>query len=290
MPDPFHSIRRLIQKPADAVRWASVLEVTAPKVGNVYPGRPFKDLTFFDFVVAADIAAKHFNSESKRMSKRIYKAVEETNGLTQTNVNLGILLLLGPLVAADELMTRLERKQRNAKDWLSAINIVLESLDGQDGQNIFRAIQIAGAGGLGEVDSMDIAAVYGEVDVLEAMRLSMDRDRVAKQYATEFVDLFEEVLPIVWHSINQSGDLLNGIAMAHLQLLRDQTDSLIARKNGIEAAFAVRLRAAEVDAEDAASIQNFDDYLRDPSHRLNPGTTADLIAASLYILLRTPNL
>ncbi len=290
MADPLHSFRRLIQKPADAVRWASVLEVTAPKAGNVYPGRPFKDLTFFDFVVAADIAAKHFNSESKRISKRIYRAVEETHGLTKTNVNLGILLLLGPLVAADELMIRLGRSQRNAKDWLSAINVVLESLDGQDGQNIFRAIQTAGAGGLGEVESMDVAAIYGEVDILEAMRLSMDRDRIAKQYATEFVDLFEEVLPLVWHSINQAGDLLEGIAMAHLQLLRDQTDSLIARKNGIEAAYAVRHRAAEVDAEDPNSIQKFDDYLRDPSHRLNPGTTADLIAASLYILLRTPNL
>lgn len=288
MTKSLRSVQRLISKPADAVRWASILEATAPKAGNVYPGMPFGDLTFLDFAAAAEIAAKHLSDDKERFSRRVLQAVEETRQLTKTNVNLGILLLLGPLVAADELAQRVGGGKRNAKDWLEAIRIVLDSLDGQDGQNLFRAIQIAGAGGLGEVESMDIAAIYGEVDVLEAMKLAEDRDRVAKQYSTGFVDLIDHVLPVVWHCIDRSGDLLEGISRAHLQLLRDDVDSLIARKNGIEVARKVQRRAAKVNPDDPDSVQRFDQSLRGSSHELNPGTTADLIAGSLYILLRTP--
>jgi triphosphoribosyl-dephospho-CoA synthase len=288
MGDPLASLRPLVTKPSEAVRWASLLEATAPKAGNVYPGRSFEDLSYMDFVAAAEIAARHLAEPEARISERIYRAVEATRALTHTNVNLGILLLLGPLVAADELMERLGNRKKSARDWLEAITIVLASLDGQDGQNLFRAIQIAGAGGMGEVESMDIAAIYGEVDILEAMQLAKDRDRVAKQYATGFVDLIDEVLPVVWHAINRSGDLLRGISHAHIQLLRDSPDSLIARKNGIDAAKSVQRRAARVDLDDPHSILEFDRSLRQASPRLNPGTTADLIAASLYLLLRTP--
>ncbi|MEM8671922.1 MAG: triphosphoribosyl-dephospho-CoA synthase [Planctomycetota bacterium] len=288
MADPFAPIRRLVKTPSDAVRWASVLEVTAPKAGNVYPGASFRDLSFIDFVAAADIASKHLRDEQERFSRRIYGAVEETRELTKTNVNLGILLLLGPLVAADELMMRVGNNKCKANDWLEATRIVLDSLDGEDGQNVFRAIQVAGAGGLGEVESMDIAAMYGEVDLIEAMTLAKDRDRIANQYATGFSDLIDNVLPVVWHSIDQTGDLLEGIGRAHIQLLRDEVDSLIARKNGMEVAKSIQRRAARVNLGDPDSVQKFDQSLRGDTHELNPGTTADLVAASLYLLLRTP--
>lgn len=288
MADPLASLRRLVKTPADAVRWASVLEVTAPKAGNVYPGRYFDDLTYIDFVAAADIAAKHFARTEDRFSARIYSAVEETRDLTKTNVNLGILLLLGPLVGADELMERVGNSNRTAKDWLGAIEVVLESLDGQDGQNVFRSIQVAGAGGLGEVESMDIATMYGEVDLIEAMRLAEDRDRVAKQYTSGFTDLIDEILPVVWHAIDSTVDLLGAIGRAHIELLTDWPDTLIARKNGSGVAEEIQRRARQVNLDDPNSIQRFDDSLRGATHKLNPGTTADLIAAALYILLRTP--
>jgi len=197
-------------------------------------------------------------------------------------------LLIGPLVGADELMQRVGNPKRTAKDWLDAVGVVLEAFDGQDGQNIFRAIQMADAGGLGEVDSMDIAAVYGEVDVIEAMELAAERDRVAKQYATGFADLIDEILPIVWHCIDRTGDMLDGIGRAHIQLLCDSPDSLIVRKNNINVAADVMRRANLVDVDDPDSVQKFDNSLRGVAHKLNPGTTADLIAAALYILLRTP--
>ncbi len=42
-----------------------------------------------------------------------------------------------------------------------------------------------------------------------------------------------------------------------------------------------------MDVHDQEACLEFDRRLRGSDHKLNPGTTADLIAAALYILLRT---
>ena len=90
-------------------------------------------------------------------------------------------------------------------------------------------------------------------------------------------------------AIKQYGDVLRGISHAHLRLLSLEPDSLIARKNGMEIAVAVQMRAKKIDFDDPTSMAKFDDSLRSNAHELNPGTTADLIAAALYLLLRTPS-
>lgn len=288
--DPLDPIRQSIDRPSDAVRWACLLEATAPKAGNVYPGRSFDDLCYADFVTAAEIAADGFGRWNLRVSERMLQIVQETVARTQTNVNLGIVLLLGPLVAADEQLTGQEPIGRfGDESWGPVIAGVLSSWDGIDGDNIFRAIRSASAGGLGNVDSMDVNRSRGRLDLARAMTLAKDRDRIARQYATGFGDLIDAVVPVVRESIATCGDLLMGISRAHLRLLMAEPDSLIARKNAVEVAVGVQKRAQKVDLDDPDSISAFDDSLRGDGHHLNPGTTADLIAAALYLLLRTPH-
>ena len=119
------------------------------------------------------------------------------------------------------------------------------------------------------------------------MRLAANRDLIARQYATGFQDVVHTVAPLLHESIMQSGDLLQGICRAHVQLLAMFPDSLIARKNGLAAAVEVQALAGSVDAHDRAAFEKLDASLRGGDHRRNPGTIADLIAAALYILLRT---
>ncbi|MCG8650385.1 MAG: triphosphoribosyl-dephospho-CoA synthase, partial [Pirellulales bacterium] len=114
------------------------------------------------------------------------------------------------------------------------------------------------------------------------------RDRVARQYATNFDDLWDNVLPVLRRSIEHTGDWLSGIARAHLRILAAEPDTLIARKNGWDVAAEVCRRARTTDPEDAGSVAELDHYLRSDGNRLNPGTTADLIAAAIYLLLRLP--
>jgi triphosphoribosyl-dephospho-CoA synthase len=81
------------------------------------------------------------------------------------------------------------------------------------------------------------------------------------------------------------------VVQAHLELLAQVPDTLIARKLGRAAAEDVSRAAAEVLAaggvrthEGRAAIARFDRELRDASNARNPGATADLVAAGLFVL------
>jgi triphosphoribosyl-dephospho-CoA synthase len=78
-----------------------------------------------------------------------------------------------------------------------------------------------------------------------------------------------------------------------LRWLAEYPDSLIARKNGSDVADNVRHRAAEVQRiggigspEGRRAGVELDRFLRSDGNRLNPGTTADLVTACLFVALR----
>ncbi|WP_197170824.1 triphosphoribosyl-dephospho-CoA synthase [Novipirellula aureliae] len=285
---------------ADAVRWACVLEVTAPKAGNVYPGRSFADLTFQDFINAAEVAAHCFANPEGRFSEKVLQAVEQTRQIAGTNVNLGITLLLGPLshVAHQHATTheplndppndgpQNNRQMFSIIDWQKEIAVLLRSQDGEDAKRIFAAIRLAQPSGLGTAESMDVRSeTMRSLDLIAAMRAAQNRDAVARQYATDFAHLLVRVVPILKNTIESVGDLLSGITAAQIELLKREPDTLIARKLGDAAARNVQSRARQLDTLSTKTWQTFDRYLRSDANRLNPGATADLIAAALFVLL-----
>ena len=78
----------------------------------------------------------------------------------------------------------------------------------------------------------------------------------------------------------------------YLTLLANVPDTLIARKRGLETATEVSRWAAETLALGGAltpqgqdAVADLDRRLRDERHTLNPGTTADLTTAALFLLL-----
>ncbi len=297
MLDPLQPFRHLCTSPSAAIRWACILEATAPKAGNVYPGRCFADLSYGDFIAAAEITSQCFNQNSTGISERMLNSVNEVRALQGTNVNLGIVLLLGPLVAADEAIHQLltptdasaqeDSQIASLTDWNDPISKSLEQFDQLDGARIDRAIELASAGGLGTSDELDVNQPHQAIDICEAMNLAKDRDQIAKQYSSEFRELIMEIAPIVYDSISTTGDVLRGICHAQLQLLAKSPDTLIARKTGMQVAREVQHRAKSVDPQDTTQVDSLDQYLRSDGHQLNPGTTADLLAAALYLLLRT---
>ena len=148
-------------------------------------------------------------------------------------------------------------------------------------------------GGLGEVDEADVhKQPVPSMNLIEAMRLAMDRDCVARQYVNGFQQVFCTAERVAANT--KSGlPLGESIVHAFMQLLSEMPDSLIARKCGLSKARSVTVRAAKImdqwdprstDYRDA--VGEFDFYLRSDGHRLNPGTTADIMAAALFVLLR----
>jgi triphosphoribosyl-dephospho-CoA synthase len=267
---------------SQAVTLACVWEATAPKPGNVHRGADFEDLRFEDFLVSAiAIGPVIGDAAAIGVGRAILRAVQVTRQMVGTNTNLGTILLLAPLAAVP----------RN-KSLVDGIGRVLDGLDGADATVVYEAIRTAQPGGMGQVDSMDVAA-EAPADLLAAMRHASEWDLVARQYADRFAVVLREVAPWLVESVGQGWTLTDAIIHTQLRLISAYGDSLIARKCGIELARQASDRAAHVlssgrpgQPDYLRELGEFDFWLRADGHRRNPGTTADLIAAGLFACLR----
>ena len=76
-------LRGHVRTTADAIRWACLLDATAPKAGNVYPGCPFADLTYAHFVTAAEITALLTLSRLNSKTQFLVIADRYTNEIQQ---------------------------------------------------------------------------------------------------------------------------------------------------------------------------------------------------------------
>jgi triphosphoribosyl-dephospho-CoA synthase len=262
---------------------ASVLEVTAPKPGNVHRGADFEDLSYPDFVVSAIAMGPSFDRVAElSVGQIVLQAVQATRQLTGTNTNLGIILLLAPLakVPLSEPLT-------------IGIQAILANLTAADAADVYAAIRHAQPGGLGTVSEADVAGP-APADLLVAMRLAADRDLIARQYAGGFHHVLTGIVPWLTAAVHEKQwSLSDAIVHTYLQMLAAEPDSLIARKCGPELASNTSLRAAKVlscgepgNPSYHEAVADFDFWLRSDHHRRNPGTTADLIAAGLFACLR----
>src|SRR5262249_40429431 len=118
------------------------------------------------------------------------------------------------------------------------------------------------------------------------MVLAADRDLIARQYTNDFAEVFGDVPDALLAGLRRSGSLEEAIIEAHLCLMRDHPDTLIARKAGPEVAAEAARRAGEALQAGGAAVAEFDTWLRADGRRRNPGTTADLLTAGLFVLLR----
>jgi triphosphoribosyl-dephospho-CoA synthase len=265
---------------AKAAVLACRLEATARKPGNVHPQASFADLTYDDFLRSADLIAPSFEQPEWTVGRIAFDAVERTQRGVGRNTNLGILLLLAPLSCVPP-----------AETLAHGIQHVLTSLTREDAAQVYAAIRLANPGGLGRVDEEDVAATP-TVTLLEAMQLAADRDAIAAQYATNF----ETVLAGA-DRLAQSGLFPDrweqAVIELHLWLMAEHPDTLIARKCGPAVAQESAQRARAVlnagwptAPESAHHLADLDAWLRADGHQRNPGTTADLVAGSLFAALR----
>src|SRR5258706_9708705 len=92
---------RLAADVAIAAQLACLIEASAPKPGNVSPGRSFADLSYEDFLAsAAAIGEPMAGAGTRPVGATVRLAVEATARWTRSNANLGIVLLLAPLARA----------------------------------------------------------------------------------------------------------------------------------------------------------------------------------------------
>jgi len=266
---------------AHYVQLACVLEVSAPKPGNITPAHDFADTTYVDMVRSALALGPVFarrRARTRGVGALILDGVRATARVTEANTNLGIVLLFAPLVRA-------QATRATAESLRSATERILGQLDVEDADAAFAAIVEAHPGGLGEAPEHDVRAP-ASISLREAMAAAADRDSIAAEYATGYAIVFDTGLPLLADALAGGARTLDAIVSVHIGLLASHPDTLIERKAGAGAARAVTEAAREVLAG-MLTVEEFDASLRGPDHRLNPGTTADLVAATLLVALLT---
>ena len=262
-----------------AFRWACLTELDAPKPGNVHAFADGHRMTVDEFVRSADAAAAPLSAQGARVGLRIHRAVMATFAAVGTNTNLGIILLCAPLAAAAE---------RDATNLRNALHQVLQDLNVDDADLAFRSIVRAAPAGLGHSAQHDVFNP-ATVSLLQAMSEAANRDMVARQYATDFADIFDHGLPLFESVSRRRGEAKWATLATFLGFLSAFPDSHIARKFGAETArcvqgralnFARMLQAAEQADQLLPALLTWDSALK--AKAVNPGTSADLTVATLF--------
>lgn len=277
---------------------ACALEASAPKPGNVHPAVDYHDLSYRELVAAGAAIARHLDLAPRRpLGATIRAAVEASRQVTRSNANLGIVLAIAPLAAVPD----------GSHPTPEAAAHVLARLGPADARDCWQAIASARPGGMGTRDRWDVAGAP-PADLLAAMRAAAAQDQIARLWAHGYGSLFSGLVADLERDLVAGHDLVDAIVRGFLHQLAREPDSLIARKHGAAVAAAVSDRAravidhgpnawpdaAEALEQDLHTGRGLVGYASPPGGirpgTINPGTTADLVAAALYVLLATGRL
>jgi triphosphoribosyl-dephospho-CoA synthase len=156
---------------------------------------------------------------------------------------------------------------------------------------VYAAIRRARPGGLGASQAEDVSGAP-TVGLRDAMALAAERDAIAREYVTDFALTFEIGVPALRAARSEGLVWSDAVVEAYLALLDAAPDTHIARKLGAAEADTVSQRAREVRAAGGTrsaggrtALAALDADLRDPKNRRNPGTTADLTCAALFVVI-----
>ena len=269
---------------AAGAQLACLLEASAPKPGNVSPFASFRDATYEDFLASAAAIGPALAAAGERsLGATIRTAIEATARWAPANTNLGLVLLLAPLARA-----ALRPGDQPLRAQLAA---TLADTTVADARDAYVAIRSVAPGGLGRASEQDVAGTP-TATLRDAMALARDRDAIAREYASDFETTFEIGAPGLRRALSDGLVWREAVVEVYLALLATSPDTHIARKLGTDAAVTVQRRARAVltaggvrtmAGRDATAA--LDRELRDEANTLNPGATADLTGAAIYVVL-----
>ena len=281
---------------------ASALEVSGyPKPGNVHRTRNYDDMAFEDFIISGVVIgdtmrelAGHTKTiedlSDANLGKYILDAVSETNNWIANNTNLGIMMMCVPIAAAASISDDFKEIQENVGKLMDATTV-------EDAVNLYDAISLADAGGMGDQEEFDVMSEKAKDELREnnqtmydVLKISASWDRLASELTSAMPVSFELGYPTFSEYCKSCDDvdkINKATVVTFMTILSEIPDTLISRKYGDEVAKGVSDKAKELLAytdnfdDFTLKLLEFDDYLYENGY--NPGTTADLTAASIFI-------
>lgn len=297
------------------INLSSLLELSGwPKPGNVHRTKNFKDTSFEHFLAGISaiqpnlrvLCEKVFSTiESEEQSFSniglgvFFKesVIEMMKWQKGGNVILGHILILAPLLSAASICLKLNK--RRLIDFELILNKIIEDTTVNDTILLYEAIRLSNPGGLGNIDKYDVndpsaskEITRDEINLKKIFEKTQDYDLISREYATGFQIVLKEGLPYFLNSFKKHRDINKSIVNTYLKLLASHLDTLIIRKSGKTEAMKVSEEALKIVLQGGISTEKglkltikLDKKLQEQNGKLNPGTTADLLAGIIFCAL-----
>ena len=309
---------------AKCAQIASVLEVSGhPKPGNVHRTQNFPDMVFEDFLLSGIAIGEAMGKAAERgfkyrlksenwdkigLGELILEAVTETDHWVANNTNLGIVMLLTPISVVAGMIGNVNGAETEKTEgfeineglneiwdgFKDRIDQIMRSTTPEDAVNLYRAINIADAGGMGEQDDLDVAAESSlqklrdeQVNMFSVLEMSSKWDKLSYELTHKMPVTFQIGYP-TFKKVKSEYEINKATVQTFLTILSQVPDTLISRKFKDEKAKEVSASAKSILEEGGiltqkgiSLLEKFDQQLM--SNGLNPGTTADFTASSIMV-------
>jgi triphosphoribosyl-dephospho-CoA synthase len=291
---------------------AIMLEVSTKKPGNVSFNAEFEGTRVEHFLASAVAAAPLFEEAARRGIQAARKNLRleeiQVGSMIKTctqevkewqkggNTLLGTTMLLVPIAAAAGMTITHDKSTIDINKLRINLNDIVQSTTVQDAIDLYEAIDIAQPSGLNKAPDLDVKnkeskdrLLKENVTLYRVFQIASGYDDICSEWTNNFPIVFEQAYPYLAERLKKN-DLNTAVTHTFLKILSQHPDTFIARKAGIEKAQEVSQEARrilELGGQDTKNGQNeiaaLDRRLRQRRNSLNPGTTADLTAATIAL-------
>ncbi len=301
---------------ARCAQLAMVMEVSAhPKPGNVDRTHDYEDTRFEHFLASAvsiyPVMENAANSKNNNngdvgtfgVGSLIHSAVRESaNWQNGGNTHFGAFILLIPLAMAAGRLFQNEH-EFTIKELMSCAHDIVKRTNTQDAIEFYKSFETAKVRvnpvdefdlqDGGSIDSLD----NGDITLYDLMDISKGYDIIADEWVNGFkrcANCGETMIQCMGVDNGESKlDVNDAVVYAFMKTLSENRDTFIQTKFDEKTADYVSGRARDILLEfkpqrsgfDSVrlAVEEFDDELL--SKGINPGSTADIVIAGLFIAL-----
>ncbi len=291
---------------------AILFEVSANKPGNVNFVVGFEGTRVEHFLASAVAASPSFEEAAKRgiavaegklkiseagMGQLMKDCVADIDAWqTGGNTLLGTVMLFVPLAVAAGMTPMTGKGLSDFAQLRANMKLAVESTSPQDAVDLYDAIAIANPSGLNDAPDLSVTnteskprLIHEHVSLFKVFQIAEGYDDICYEWVKNFPIIFDLAFPYLGDQL-KAHRLNTAIVNTFLKILSERPDTFISRKVGLNNALEISKDAKHVidvgGAESKAgkeSIVLLDKKLREYGNNYNPGTTADLTAATLAL-------
>jgi triphosphoribosyl-dephospho-CoA synthase len=297
---------------ASCLELALLLEVSAAKPGNVNPTIGFKGTRVEHFLASAVASEPSFEKAAwrgiavseKRLVIRdvgigqiIKDCVVDINAWQKGgNTLLGTVILLVPIAVAAGITSAERKSDIDFSELRRSLRLVVESTTSMDAVRLYEAIDVAKPSGLGGVPDLDVndpaaqtRILKDKISLFDVFKIAASYDNICSEWVNNYSITFDLAYPYLMQHLEYES-LNEAIVHTFLKILSEHPDTFIARKVGSEKAQEISSEAKLIleqgglrTLKGKTRVISFDKKLREAGNLLNPGTTADITAATLAL-------